>query len=324
MIKAFCTDILPPGERAEYWTDVVHRSLTRLEVRPRDGAVVRGSLRRISIGDIHVGHVEASPQRMARTRGMIANDPSGVLIVSLQEAGSSVVVQDGRETPIAAGELVLLDARRPYVQDFPGDVRQDVAAVPRGMLDVPDSFLLLATGRACSTASYIGGILASYMSRLAAAAEVGACPPGPKRYLERGMADVLNALVVQQVRRGSGATPTVEETLLRQVREYVRAHLDGTELSPATIAAAHHISVRYLHMLFRGEDMTVGRWIQHLRLEACRDDLSRPDLAGVTVAAIAHRRGFASPAHFSRIFRAAYGMTPGEWRRRAVRTHLPG
>ncbi|MFJ5215792.1 helix-turn-helix domain-containing protein [Streptomyces sp. NPDC088354] len=324
VIKAFCTDILPPDERAQYWTDAVHRSLTRLEVRPHDGAAVRGSLRRISIGDIHVAHVEASPQRMARTRGIIANDPSGLLIVSLQETGSSVVVQDGRETPLVAGELVLLDSRRPYVQDFPGDVRQDVAAVPRGLLDVSDACLLLATGRACSTGSYIGGILAAYMSRLAAAAEVGVCPPGPKRYLERGMADVLNALVVHQVRRGSGATPTAEEALLRQIRVYVRAHLDRTELSPATIAAAHHISVRYLHLLFRGEDMTVGRWVQHLRLEACRDDLSRPELAGATVAAIAQRRGFASPAHFSRIFRAAYGMTPGEWRCRAGHSRLPG
>ncbi|MGW2353350.1 helix-turn-helix domain-containing protein, partial [Actinacidiphila glaucinigra] len=44
--------------------------------------------------------------------------------------------------------------------------------------------------------------------------------------------------------------------------------------------------------------MTVGRWIQRLRLEACRRDLVRPELVGQTVAAIAHRWGFASHAHF--------------------------
>ncbi|MDX2852994.1 AraC family transcriptional regulator [Streptomyces sp. PA03-3a] len=32
---------------------------------------------------------------------------------------------------------------------------------------------------------------------------------------------------------------------------------------------------------------------------------------------IARRWGFVSPAHFSRSFRAAYGLSPGEWHRTA-------
>ncbi|MDX2709753.1 helix-turn-helix domain-containing protein, partial [Streptomyces sp. PA03-6a] len=48
--------------------------------------------------------------------------------------------------------------------------------------------------------------------------------------------------------------------------------------------------------------------------DACRRDLVRPELAGQTVAAIAHRWGFASHAHFSRTFRAVYGLSPAEWR----------
>ncbi len=43
----------------------------------------------------------------------------------------------------------------------------------------------------------------------------------------------------------------------------VRAHIDDRladpELSPASIAAAHHISVRYLHRLFAQEGTTVAR-----------------------------------------------------------------
>ncbi|MEU1540899.1 AraC family transcriptional regulator [Actinacidiphila glaucinigra] len=40
------------------------------------------------------------------------------------------------------------------------------------------------------------------------------------------------------------------------------------------------------------------------------------------------RWGFVSPAHFSRSFRAAYGLSPGEWRRtasdRSPRRHAAG
>ncbi|MEU4096365.1 helix-turn-helix domain-containing protein [Streptomyces sp. NPDC026673] len=324
MIKKFCTDAFPSHQRAEYWSDAVRRSFARLEVRPHGGGAVRGSLRWASIGAIHVGHIEASPQRLARTRGIIANDRSAALIVSLQEVGSSVAVQDGREALQSAGDLVLLDTRRPYVRDFHGDMHQNAAAIPREMLDVPDSYLALATGRAYPAAHCIGGILASWVSRLAMAAELETCPPGSRRYLECAMIDLLTALVAHEARLTADGIPSAEETLLLHIRAYIRAHLDRPELDPATIAAAHHISVRYLHKLFHGEGMTVGRWIRHLRLEACRDDLSRPDLAGLTVAAIAQRRGFASSSHFSRMFRAAYGVSPVEWRRRAGDPARPG
>lgn len=35
---------------------------------------------------------------------------------------------------------------------------------------------------------------------------------------------------------------------------------------------------------------------------------------GRTIAAVANRWGFMSATHFSRVFRAAYGMSPSEWR----------
>jgi AraC-like DNA-binding protein len=46
----------------------------------------------------------------------------------------------------------------------------------------------------------------------------------------------------------------------------------------------------------------------------CAFDLSGRQAPSTTVAAIARRWGFADPTHFSRVFRAAYGMSPREWR----------
>ncbi|MGW0704337.1 helix-turn-helix transcriptional regulator [Streptomyces sp. NPDC002867] len=80
------------------------------------------------------------------------------------------------------------------------------------------------------------------------------------------------------------------------------------------MAAAHNISVRHVHRLFQDEWTTAGRWIQHRRLEACRRELGRPGRNVPTVMTIARRFGFTSPSHFSRAFRAAYGVSPREWR----------
>ena len=95
----------------------------------------------------------------------------------------------------------------------------------------------------------------------------------------------------------------------------LRLHDPG--LRPATVAAAHYISTRYLHRLFEPEGVTVSEWIRMRRLEHCRRDLEDPALAHETVLAIASRWGLRNPGHFSRLFHAAYGMSPSAVRGRA-------
>jgi len=41
-----------------------------------------------------------------------------------------------------------------------------------------------------------------------------------------------------------------------------------------------------------------------------------PTTLHLPTATIAAETGFSDPSHFTRAFRARYGMTPGEWRRR--------
>ncbi|MFB6784621.1 helix-turn-helix domain-containing protein, partial [Streptomyces sp. NPDC056352] len=85
--------------------------------------------------------------------------------------------------------------------------------------------------------------------------------------------------------------------------------------SPGAIAAAHNISLRSLHRLFQDQDLTVAGWIRARRLERCRRDLADPLLHSRPVRAIAACWGFTDPTtHFSRAFRAAYGMPPGDYR----------
>ncbi|MEU4097447.1 helix-turn-helix domain-containing protein [Streptomyces sp. NPDC026673] len=318
VIQAFRTDIKPPDERTEYWADAVGQAFIQMEVRSLGEAVIHGAIRRACVAGIQAGVIETSPQRLARTAPLIAADGDESLVVSLQRTGAGVAHHDGQEIPVAAGELVILDTRRPYAVEFTGPVRRHLVTVPREMLDLPDSALRLATGRTYSTRRGISGILASYVNGLVTMTDHCICAPTPKDFLKRGIVDVLTALVALEGNIREAATPAAEADLLLRLRSYIRAHLQDPALCPASLAAEHHISVRYLYQLFKDEPMTVGRWIQRLRLEACRRDLVSPELAGQTVAAIAHRWGFASHAHFSRTFRSVYGVSPMEWRQAGV------
>jgi AraC-like DNA-binding protein len=114
----------------------------------------------------------------------------------------------------------------------------------------------------------------------------------------------------------SAAPPrTRGRALLDQVQAFIQANLGNAQLTPGAIAAAHHISLRYLHKLFHAEGHTVGGWVRERRLEQCRRDLADPCLAARPIHAIAARWGYTSPAHFSQAFRRAYGLSPRQFRR---------
>jgi transcriptional regulator GlxA family with amidase domain len=106
------------------------------------------------------------------------------------------------------------------------------------------------------------------------------------------------------------------ETLLPRVTSHVYRHLGDPGLTPARIAEAHFISTRSLHRLFEPRGVSVAEWIRELRLARCRRDLADPALAGESVGTIAARWGMQNPAHFSRLYRAAYGCRPSDHRGR--------
>jgi AraC-like DNA-binding protein len=127
--------------------------------------------------------------------------------------------------------------------------------------------------------------------------------------------DLLIVALAERLDRGATIAPaTRRRALLASVQRYIDQRLADPELSSRRIAAAHHVSLRYLHKLFEAQSTTVGGWIRQRRLERCRQDLLDPALAQMPVSAIGARWGLPDPAHFSRVFRAAYGLPPAEYR----------
>ncbi|MFC8043229.1 helix-turn-helix domain-containing protein [Nocardia sp. NPDC057353] len=102
----------------------------------------------------------------------------------------------------------------------------------------------------------------------------------------------------------------------RRIRDYIAEHLDDPALGAETIAAAANISVRQLYKVWAGTGTGLADHIIALRLARARETLRTH--RHLTVAAVAHRHGFTDATHFARRFRAAYAMSPTEWRRGAL------
>ncbi|MEW2622964.1 helix-turn-helix domain-containing protein [Streptomyces sp. NPDC048106] len=161
-----------------------------------------------------------------------------------------------------------------------------------------------------------GALLAGVVETLAGQAADDVPPPQAMR-LGTAVAQLCAAFLTDLV-RDAPEQPSPGAALLFDIKTYIDCHLNDPGLSPARIAAAHHISVRYLHHLFRQNGLTVGGHVRAQRLERCRADLASPHLADWSVGRIRGRWGFADAAVFGRAFKAAYGLPPGEYRKRRL------
>ena len=80
------------------------------------------------------------------------------------------------------------------------------------------------------------------------------------------------------------------------------------------------MSVRHADALLAREGTSIARLIRSWRLARCRRALEDPLQRHRTVGEIAFGWGFSDLTHFGRRFTAAYGMSPGEYRRLAGQT----
>jgi AraC-like DNA-binding protein len=232
------------------------------------------------------------------------------MLVGLETKGPAVVAQDGREALLRPGDLAFYDTTRPYLLGFRQSFQMQVFLLPRRAFGLSESVLNRITGVTVRGDEGLGALVAPFLSRLATQAGTYGETGGER--LGATAVDLLTAVIAQQLGpEDTAETAAGARALLARIRAFIAAHLADPDLSPESVARAHHISPRYLHRLFEAEDTTISRYIQHRRLEQCRRELSRRSGANApTIAAIAHRWGFTDPAHFSRVFRAHYGQSP--------------
>lgn len=247
-----------------------------------------------------------------------ASDDGETLYVAQHVHGPIAVPHDGAEVLLEPGDLVFCRPGGPGGPVFPRSgepYRMTVFHVPRRLLDLRDGELRRVVGVPLRCAEGVGALVSHFLSLVAAETGVHRSPTADR--LVGNAAGILAAFVTEVVTEEDSRAPDPGARMTARIREFIEAHLADPALSPATIARAHHLSVRHLHKLFEGEGTTVGQLIRRRRLEACRRELGRSPRRTLTVAAVAHRWGFVSPSHFSRSFRDAYGMSPSQWQRSA-------
>ncbi|MET8771694.1 helix-turn-helix transcriptional regulator [Streptomyces sp. NPDC004658] len=259
------------------------------------------------------------PGPAARPRRLIARESGEYLFVGLRgTGGASPARKPAADVRLGPGDICFYDVHQPAALDFPRQARLKVFLLPCELLGLARSDVPRLTQAPVTPASRLGALLSPFLSDFADTAVGARSVLGD--LLAWNAVSLLTTLADEHLAdQARGREPGTRTPLMSDILDFIDLRLSDADLSPETIARAHHISVRYLHKLFREEGTTVGRLIQRRRLAECRRFLTLRSAENMTIAAVARRWGFASPTHFSRVFRATYGMSPSEWREFAGR-----
>jgi AraC-like DNA-binding protein len=301
----------PAASRVDYWRHVLDETLGPLEMAmppaPGDQLLI-GDAGAVRVAELTAGR----PGGASRGRQQIRRLDLEVCKVDVLARGRGAVAQGGREASLRPGDFTFVDLSRPATWRMSA-MRLVAVVFPRVLLPLrPDEVAKLSALRFPGDEG-IGALVSSLARQLVRRLDDRAVADGAR--LGGAVLDLFTVALATRLDRADQVPPaTRQRALLQRIHAFVEARLGDPGLSPATIAAAHHISVRSLYQLFEAEQTGVAGWIRGRRLERCRRDLLDPAMAARPVSAIAARHGLPNAAHFSRAFRAAYGLSPVEYR----------
>ena len=119
------------------------------------------------------------------------------------------------------------------------------------------------------------------------------------------MKDNENCMMIRQ---------SLPDRRLQDVLRYIEIHLSDPGLCATVVAEACDMSPRYLSFLLKENGTPFSELIWDKRLKIARRWLSSTRPGDISIAEIAFRVGFKSPAHFSRMFKRVYSKGPREFR----------
>ncbi|WP_052503578.1 AraC family transcriptional regulator [Micromonospora haikouensis] len=124
------------------------------------------------------------------------------------------------------------------------------------------------------------------------------------------LATFPNTTMTEAPSRGAGA---VAPAAVRRAVAYIEQYADQT-LTVTDVAVAAGLGARALQQAFRKYlDTTPTRYLRQVRLERVHTELQAAEPgAGLTVAAVAARWGFAHLGRFATEYRRAYGRPPSQ------------
>jgi AraC-like DNA-binding protein len=305
-MSRFSTLDLPSGVRFKVWQERLRRSFGEVTGSSRSTSEFTAWSDRLSEGEISLSHMRVDAQTIELSPDSVTGCYRNSIQVVFPLAGQFHIEQRGRNVVLSPGDWGLYDPSIGFKSANEGPVELLVLAAPRASMLGRDVGLEVRTAQRFSFETGSARVAKNYL------ASVLDVRSGLSPLASAELITVAAQLVRLSIQENLGQpTKASQRALLRaRIQAYVDRNLRDPDLSIDAIARMHNCSKRYVHKIFSANGQTLSNYIRLARLERCKHDLGRVELTHLSVTEIAFAWGFQHQAHFSRVFRNHFNISP--------------
>ena len=303
---------ISPRDRFAAWCEILSTThlafATDISRRLRDDFAA--DVREQALGSMSLVDTSVLPHRGQRTRRQVSANTRDVIGLHFVESGRQAVGLGDQRVILGPGDAMIWDGAATGEYEILEPLTKKTLIVPRAVAatvlpSYRNSFVKVLPKEHPPTRALIS-VLSLLSEQLPT--------------MDAGAREASAALVCELLKpldslhgRGEPAPPRPRLELRERALDYIDTRLGDPKLAPATVAAAHGVSVRTLYNALDSLGVTLAAYIRTRRLARSHDDLV---FGSDPVGLIARRWGFSSLAHFSRVFQQHYGVSPSRVRRR--------
>lgn len=241
------------------------------------------------------------------------NSPDQFVLL-ITRTGRARHTQFGRSDITTPGKMILLDACAPYQLQPELSLSSLHIMIPgaplRAAVGVPEEYC----GIAIDAAQGLNAMFRDFLHGLWR--EFDHVNDEQKELLS---SECLNLLVASlktiEGRARVVPLPRRDDEHFERALRFIDANLSDPSLGAAQVARALRLSDSRLHAIARSKGSSIGQTILDRRLERCSRALLDPRCRHRGVTQLAFDWGFKNATHFSRTFKAKFGVSPRDYRK---------
>ncbi|TWC26996.1 AraC-like DNA-binding protein [Pseudomonas sp. SJZ079] len=285
---------------------MVSAEIAEMSVHSELNSAFSASWVRYGLGPVDLNFLQCAAQKTSRSIEMTSRDKKPFFEFLFAREGRILVSHHGESTIVHPGSFILLSDRYPYTLEFPDGSNCLTAHMPEDWLStwVADPHRLIGKplGAGDVWARPLTGLLT-------AVADSGLETSSVPRFVLADQFGALCSLIMNQP-----SADKHDSELAKRIKEGILEHHQSHMLSPSVIANEMAISTRHLHRVLSSSGTSFSSLLTSIRLERAVRLLANPMHGKVSIGEISWLCGFVDQSHFARLFKAAYGATPSQYR----------
>ncbi|MFT4159479.1 AraC family transcriptional regulator [Shinella sp.] len=306
---------LPVHRRLKAWGDVFAEAFYPLDYSDLRGDFRHGRLEMRDVDCLRIARATADAVRWRRKRTHIGSHPGGdFYLLPLPNVGMVRIDQNGRSVEVSPETLAIFSAVDGYDNaQFSPDMWsvRIPGAVLRERIPNIDDLIAVGIPAAAPQARLFLGYAHSFLG------EAGSLEQRGQSAASRIFLDLLSLALLAPEMAGRGET-IGRIAHRKRVLRFIESRFHDPEIALSTVAASVGISERYVQRILTERGATLTSLLRSRRIDEAKRLLALPSLASRSISSIGYAVGFSSPAHFSRTFHSAVGMSPKEFRVRST------